>query len=158
MPFANIKNKISTINLTYLVVFIIYLLLQRMDSLVCIPLLNISYAHQVSWWIFLTILVFMIALLIYQIGRDYQHLWYSILWLELGIGGFLDILYVFEIPFPSMWIDPSFIHFWSPYYIIFSYPWTIKEAAISWLIWAIIIYVTWKYFSNKYHVEGLRKY
>jgi len=152
-----LSDTLRKVNHTYLLIFIIFVILQRMDSLVCLPLLNISYAHQVSWWVLLSFLVIMVAILLYYSdNQTKQSLWHSILILELGVAGFLDVLYVFELPFPQMWLDLSYEWIWNPFYMIFGV-WNIYYQSVWWGIWAMVIYLTWKYFNTKYHVYGLRK-
>ena len=157
--FKKFNETINKVDHTYLLMFLIFTVLNRMDDLVCGPLINIDYAHQVSWWVLLSTLVVFIAIIFYYNGgQTKQALWHSILFFELGVGGFLDILYgLFALPFPQMWLDTNFVHFWHPAYLLFGYPWTIKEQAVEWIVLAIVVYLTWWYFNRKYHVYGLKK-
>jgi len=143
------------IDWTYFLIFLFILILQRMDVLVCSPLWEKGYGYQFSWWVFLTILVIIVSLLLYVSHPSKQNLWYATLTLLLYVGGFLDFLYILEVPFPQMWLDPNFIHFWNIFYIFLGYPWTIKEQIVWWICWAGIIAGLYVYLRDKYGIRGL---
>jgi hypothetical protein len=150
-------SKLRSVDLSYFLIIVFFFILNRMDALVCGPLLDIGYAFQFSWWVFMTMLVVVASLLLYFSRPSKQNLWYSLFSLMLYVGGFLDILYVFSIPFPSMWLDPNFIHFWNIFYIFFKYPWTIREQVVWWIVWTLIIYTAYKWFKKKYKIYGIIK-
>lgn len=145
-------QKIRHTDFTYFFIFTFYLVLNRIDALVCPPLESISYSHIFSWWTLMSLTVIVVALLLYCSCGGKQGLWYMLFFLMLYVGGLLDALYVLNVPFPEMWLNPNFIHYWHPAYIFFRYPWTIKEQTIYWAAWTAIISITYKFFRRKHQI------
>lgn len=137
---------------TYFFIFVFYLVLNRIDALVCPPLEHVSYSHIFTWWVFMTLLVLVVAFMLFFSCGGKQGLWYASFFIMLYIGGFLDALYIISVPFPGMWLDPNFIHYWHPAYIFFNYPWTVKEQIIYWAAWSIIIMAVYKMFRKRYKI------
>ena len=113
------------------IVLLWYLILQRIDVLVC-PRLEYDFSLLFTWWVFMPCLVVLTALLIYY--SDSSNIWKPIFFILCYPGMLLDFLYIIEIPTPKFWLDTSFIWWWHPAYLIFGYPWTIKEQIVYWSI------------------------
>jgi len=143
---------IRKIDFTYFFVFAFYLLLNRIDALVCPPLERVHYVYLFTWWIFMSLLVFIVSALLYFSNGTKQGEWYALFTILLYVGGFLDALYVLSVPFPEMWIDPNYIHYWHIAYVFLRYPWTVKEQICWWVIWALIIYSTYKRYRKKHNI------
>jgi hypothetical protein len=155
-----IKTKILKINAIYPLILFLLFMFQRMDSLVCVPLLNshpdnmmLGYQAQVSWWAFMSITIILVAIMMYASNPTNQGKWYAGLLGLLYAAGFLDIMYIFEIPFVDIWINVNFVHFWNIFYIAFGYPWTIKEQVVWWICWGVGIYIIYKYLSIRHGIK-----
>jgi len=143
---------IRKIDFTYFFIFFFYLLLNRVDALVCPPLERVSYAHLFTWWVFMTMLIFTVSAILYFSSQTKQGEWYALFTILLYVGGFLDALYVISIPFPGMWLDLNFVHYWHITYILFHYPWTVKEQLCWWIFWAIAIYLAYRYYRKRHNI------
>jgi hypothetical protein len=143
---------IRKIDFTYFFIFIFYLLLNRIDALVCPSLEHIHYAYLFTWWTFMTLLVFTISALLYLSNQTKQGEWYALFTILLYVGGFLDALYIISIPLPEMWLNPNFVHYWHIAYILFHYPWTVKQQIIWWAFWAITIYLAYRYYRKRHNI------
>jgi len=128
-----------------------------MDDLVCIPLLNIGWAYQVSWWALMTLAFICLAFILLSVKWKYQGIWYFIFTLGLYAGGFLDFLYILAKPFPAFWLDLDYIWFWNPFYQFLGVPWNIVYQSIWWIIWSIILVCTYLYMRDWYGIYGIVK-
>jgi len=126
-----------------------------MDVLVCPILWEQGYAYQVSWWALMTATFLVVSLIFYSILPSPQGKWFAFLNMALYIGGFLDFLYMLNIPFPEFWLDPDFIWFWNVFYIYLGYPWTIKEQILWWIGWACLILGVYYWMKKHYGIETL---
>jgi len=145
-------SSLRKIDFTYFFIFFFYLLLNRVDALVCPPLERVSYAHLFTWWTFMTLLVFTVSALLYFSSQTKQGEWYALFTILLYVGGFLDALYIISIPFPEIWLNPNYIHYWHIAYILFHYPWTVREQILWWIFWAITTFLTYRYYRKKHNI------
>jgi hypothetical protein len=150
--FRALARSVRRVDLTYFFIFLFYLVLNRVDALVCPPLEQVGYAHLFSWWTFMTLLVFIVSALLYFSSRTKQSEWYALFTVLLYVGGFLDALYIISVPFPRMWLDPNYIHYWHIAYILLHYPWTVTDQILWWVFWAIIIYVVYRRYRRKHKI------
>ena len=148
-----LKKLRSSVSITYLWIFLFLLLFTRMDVLVCPPLWELGYAYQVSWWVLMSSTFLVVSLIFYSVLPSPQGKWFAFLNMALYVGGFLDFLYMLNIPFPEFWIDPGFIWFWNIFYIFLGYPWTIKEQILWWIGWALLILGVYYWMKKKYHIQ-----
>jgi len=100
----------------------------------------------------MTLLVFTISALLYLSNQTKQGEWYALFTILLYVGGFLDALYIISIPFPEMWLNPNFVHYWHIAYVLFHYPWTVKQQIIWWAFWAITIYLAYRYYRKRHNI------
>ena len=101
-----------------------------MDSLVC-PRLEFNYRYLFAWWLFMPLLVIFTAILIVVTYK--KAIADAIFFIACYPAMLLDFLYILEIPAPGFWCDSSYVWWWHPAYLLFGYPWTIKEQCIYWL-------------------------
>jgi hypothetical protein len=97
-------------------------------------------------------LVFTVSGLLYFGCQSRQGEWYALFTVLLYVGGFLDALYILSVPFPGMWLDPNYVHYWHPAYVFFHYPWTIKQQILWWAFWFIVICLIYKRYRRKYGI------
>jgi len=107
-----------------------YLILQRMDNLVC-PRLEYDFRMLLAWWLFMPLLVVLTGVLIYSTKKS---LWKSAFFILCYPAMLLDFWYILEVPAPEFWANPSFVWWWHPACLIFHYPWTIKEQIAYWTV------------------------
>ena len=156
----SLLQKIKRIESQYWVILFFFLFLQRMDALVCPPLLELGYSYIVSWWIYMSVLVLIFAYTHFNILADqdlHQSRWYFYFVLMLYVGGLLDLFYMVERPAPAIWVDTNYIWTWNIFYILFNYPWTIKEQVIWWILWSLIILVVYIYMRRNYRIYVIKE-
>jgi len=137
--------------------FLFQFILYRMDGLVYSTLDKIGWEWGLTWWIFMFLIVLVTSFMLFSSCGDKQGLWYFIFFLLLYIGDIQNLFYIFNIPTPVFLRDPNFIYFWNIFYILFGYPWTLKEEICLWvLIWSLLAGI-YLYMRRRFNIYGLIK-
>ena len=153
-------NLVRKINPVYPLVLFFLFLFNRLDGLVCGALeysdmiQGTGQAHIMAWWVLMSLTIVTVSLMLWaSCPNKKQGAWYFGFMNLLYVGGYLDIMYVFNIPFPEMWASLDFIHYWHPAYIFFGFEWNIAWQALVWIITAVGLYALYRYLNKKYGIE-----